>query len=247
MRASCTSCILKETRIRVCIEENNAIRGSHLQRQGHPALLFFKECWMGNRTRRHSDPFQCRVAISPGDWLEAYHAHGEGDIWLDLGCGKGELLAGLAEPNPSIFFIGIEVRRRIAERYFPRHRHLPNLVLLHGNVNLSVPSMMEQKKVQRIFINFPDPYDYKPRYRKRQMVNERLVEGLCEILAPAGVVSLKTDTKALFEEMDALLSIHLAPIPATAGASMEQAVLTEWERECIKKSLPVYAREYRLG
>jgi tRNA (guanine-N7-)-methyltransferase len=201
---------------------------------------------MSRRIRRHVDPFQCRFTITVDDWVERYRAHGQGDIWLDLGCGKGEFLAGLAEGNPSLFLIGIEVRRRITDRYFAKYKHLPNLVLLHGNANLSIPSMMGNQKVQRVFINFPDPYDHKARYKKRQMVNERLVEGLCEILAPRGVTSIKTDNQALFEEMDALLSVRLHPIPVPADASSGQLVLTEWENECRNKSMRVYSREYVL-
>jgi tRNA (guanine-N(7)-)-methyltransferase len=201
---------------------------------------------MSKRIRRHVDPFQCKVAITVEDWLEAYCAHGEGDIWLDLGCGKGEFLAGLAELNPGIFLIGIEVRQRIAERYFPKHKHLLNLLLLHGNVNLSIPSMMEHRKVQRVFIQFPDPYGLKPRYEKRRMVNESLVEGLCEILVPGGTVSLKTDSEPLFEVMDAMLSVRLQPIPTPVIRPAGEIVLTEWEEECRKKCIPVYSRAYRL-
>jgi tRNA (guanine-N7-)-methyltransferase len=202
---------------------------------------------MSKRIRRHVDPFQCKVAITIEDWLGPYCANGAGDIWLDLGCGKGEFLAGLAEQNPRIFFIGIEVRRRIAERYFPKRKHLPNLVLLHGNVNLSIPSMMEQRKVQRIFINFPDPYGHKPRYEKRQMVNEGLVEGLCEILVPGGSVAIKTDNETLFEAMNALLSVRLERIPSSPILPAAGSVPTEWEEECRKKAIHVYSGEYRLG
>jgi tRNA (guanine-N7-)-methyltransferase len=201
---------------------------------------------MSKRIRRHVDPFQCKVAVAVRDWLEPYRAHGEGDIWLDLGCGKGEFLEGLAERNPRVFFIGIEVRRRIAERYFPKRKHLPNLLLLHGNVNLSIPEMMDRRKVQRVFIHFPDPYGLKPRYVKRRMVNEGLVEGLREILDPGGTVAIKTDNKSLFEEMDALLSSRLEMIPSPAIPPAGGMVLTEWEEECRKKSIPVYSREYRL-
>jgi tRNA (guanine-N7-)-methyltransferase len=201
---------------------------------------------MSKRIRRHVDPFQCKVAITVEDWLEPYYAHGEGDVWLDLGCGKGEFLAGLAERNPRIFFIGIEVRRRIAERYFPKRKHLPNLLLLHGNVNLSIPSMMDHHKVQRVFVNFPDPYGHKPRYEKRRMVNEGLVEGLCEILVPGGTVAVKTDNESLFEGMDSLLSVRLEIIPSPVIPPEGGMVLTEWEEECRKKSIPVYSREYRL-
>ena len=195
---------------------------------------------MAKRIRRHVDPFQCRIAISPDEWLGPYRDHGEGDIWLDLGCGKGEFLAGLAKLYPHIFFMGIEIRGKIAEAHFPKYKHLPNLLLLHGNVNLSVPSMMDRRKAQRVFIHFPDPYTHKERYKKRRMVNKGLVEGLCEILGAGGAVSVKTDDKILFDDMDALLSTCLEPlshpIPPPAATS-----LSEWEKDCRAKDIAVYS------
>jgi len=202
---------------------------------------------MGNRIRRHVDPLQCQITLTTGDWLGAYHTHGEGEIWLDLGCGKGELLAGLARLHPGIFFMGIDVRKKIAVRFFSGYGHLPNLLLLHGNVNSSIPSLMGRWKVQRVFIHFPDPYDRKRRYKKRQMVDERLVEGICNILAPEGITSLKTDNQRLFGEMDQMFSARLKPLPARAADSSGGYVLTEWENECQKKSLPVFSRVYRFG
>ena len=201
---------------------------------------------MSNRIRRHVDPFQCRIVLSPEDWLTAYEAHGQGEIWMDLGCGKGEFLAGLAEIYPGVFFIGIDVRKKIAEKYFSKHQHLANLALLHGNVNLSIPMMMGGHKAQKVFIHFPDPYSHKDRYKKRRMVNEALVKGLCEILASGGTASVKTDDLSLFEDMDALLSARFEPTSTPISPSPEATVLTEWEQECIRKSMPVYSREYRL-
>lgn len=201
---------------------------------------------MGKRIRRHVDPFQCRVAVPPGSWLDRYRTHGEGEIWLDLGCGKGEFLVGLAERHPRIFFIGLEIRGRIAETHFPKHGHIPNLALLHGNANLSIPSMMDHRKVGKVFIHFPDPYTHKERYRKRRMVNPALVEGICQILAPGGTASVKTDDETLFDEMDALLSAGLEPLPGKKAPAKWGEPLSEWEKECLEKSIPVYSREYRL-
>ena len=201
---------------------------------------------MGKRIRRHVDPFQCRIVVSPESWLRQYRDHGEGEIWLDLGCGKGEFIADLAEHRPEIFFIGLEIRGKIAETYFPKYGHIPNLTLLHGNANLSIPSMMGCWKVQKVFVHFPDPYTHKDRYRKRRMVTRDLVKGICEILAPGGVTSVKTDDKILFDEMDALFSVRLEPVAAEEIQPAGGEGLSEWEEECRRKSIPVYSREYRL-
>lgn len=202
---------------------------------------------MGNRIRRHADPLQCRVAVGLDDWIGPYRSRGEGELWLDLGCGKGEFLAQLAAGRPAVFFIGIEVRLSIVRRFFPAYGHIPNLLLIHGNVNLSVPSMMGGRKAQRVLINFPDPFDHKPRYRKRRMVNEQLVEGISRILAPAGVVSVKTDRENLFHEMDALFRSRLEPLASKAGERpVGRPALSEWETECRRYSIPVFSMEYGL-
>ncbi len=201
---------------------------------------------MSNRIRRHADPFQCRIALSQDDWLETYRARGLDAIWLDLGCGKGELMASMAEVNPDVFFIGIELRKKIAEKFFPEFSHISNLLLLHGNVNLSIPSMMGQKKVQRVFINFPDPCDFKLRYKKRQMVNERLVHGIRDILTPDGIVSIKTDRQHLFQEMDSLFRSRMKPFKNLNPAYLGYGARSEWEADCLKKSNPIFSREYCL-
>jgi tRNA G46 methylase TrmB len=105
---------------------------------------------------------------------------------------------------------------------------------------------MDGRKVQKVFIHFPDPYSHKDRYKKRRIVNEAFVQGLCEILAAGGTVSVKTDDLALFQDMDALLSARLDPVPASMIQSAGATVLTEWEQECLKKIMPIYFREYRL-
>jgi len=72
------------------------------------------------------------------------------------------------------------------------------------------------------------------------------VEGLCEMLAAGGTVSVKTDDQSLFEDMDALLTARLDPLPISGNPSTDAQMLTEWEQECIRKSTPIYSREYRL-
>ena len=57
---------------------------------------------------------------------------------------------------------------------------------------------------------------------------------------------MKTDDKTLFDEMDGQLSMRLEPVAAPEAQPEGEAVLSEWERECEKKSIPIYSRHYRL-
>jgi len=79
------------------------------------------------------------------------------------------------------------------------------------------------------------------------MVNQSLVEAVCEILAPGGTASVKTDDRILFDEMDALLSMRLDSVGLPDAQQAGGAVMSEWEEDCRRKSVAVYSREYRLG
>ena len=61
-------------------------------------------------------PIRSRISDSTPLLAEGCEVHGRSDLWIDLGFGKGEFLAGLAEIYPGIFFIGVEVRKEVAEK-----------------------------------------------------------------------------------------------------------------------------------
>ena len=76
-----------------------------------------------------------------GSWkrfLKEKHAYFEGNIYLEIGCGRGHFLAGLGEFKPKDFFLGIESRSsvvlpviRLLSIFIARLLYIDNLCLLY--------------------------------------------------------------------------------------------------------------------
>lgn len=197
---------------------------------------------MGRRIRHHINPFHSRVQVTPDLWMDKYAAS-PGLLGLDIGCGKGEFVAALAQLNPKRFYIGVEIRRRIADAYFPPFAEIPNLALLHGNINLSLPAMCTDMALDEVYINFPDPYSKKQRLKKRRVVTPQLVEGLHCSMKDGATVFVQTDDRGLFGDIATLLSPRfqgLSDLARPGEFENPMHALTEWEKECQRKGKPVY-------
>lgn len=199
---------------------------------------------MGRRIRHHIDPFKCRIQLNQSDWIDKYKS---GSIEIDIGCCKGEFIAALAKMFPDKFFIGIEIRTTVAEKYFSLYNDIPNLALLNGNINLSLKSMFTDYKINKVYINFPDPYTKKRRYIKRRIVTKELVNDLYNVMEDNGNIFIQTDHSDLFEDMDELFKAKFNSNTDLCKALLllnNYNITSSWEIECAKKHIPVCRAVY---
>ncbi len=171
------------------------------------------------------------------------YAASPGPVCLDIGCGKGEFAAALARANPHRFYVGVEIRMAVANAYFPLYADRPNLALLCGNINLSLPAMCGTVALDEAYINFPDPYSRKHCLKKRRIVTPEFVGRLHCAMGDGASLFIQTDDRSLFDDMAGLLtplfhSTRDLDRPETTG-NPTQAV-TEWEKECLRKGKPIY-------
>lgn len=191
---------------------------------------------MAKRIRHHINPFKSHDRIRQEDWIGKYKQF-SGPVHMDIGCAKGVFVSELAKKLPEIFFIGIELRPEMGKKYFPAYEEIPNLALLCGNINLSLSSMFPEPLVDVAYINFPDPYTFKNRDRKKRMVNADFVKDLAGVLKPEGNVFVQTDQMDLFTDMHNLFlkefscltdAVHPEEVENQTGAQ------SAWEIQCEK-------------
>ena len=128
-------------------------------------------------------------------------------VELELGCGKGLFLAGLAPSNPSTNFIGIDLKdtvlgpakRNIEAAFEEAGRKPDNVVLTAMNIERIGDCMGPDDAVQRIDINFCNPWP-RPKHHKRRLTHPRQLENYKKILVPGGEISFKTDDDSLFAD-----------------------------------------------
>jgi tRNA (guanine-N7-)-methyltransferase len=121
---------------------------------------------------------------------------------LEIGFGTGEVIGTLAEKNPGIDYLGIEVHRSGVGRLLLRaaQSKLANLrVVCHDAVEV-LKAAIPDESFDTILIFFPDPW-HKKRHHKRRLIGADFVETLADKLRPSGILRLATDWQAYAEQM----------------------------------------------
>lgn len=130
-----------------------------------------------------------------GKWHSDFF-HNSNPIVLELGCGKGEYTVGLARKFPDKNFIGIDIKgaRMWTGACQARDEGLANVAFLRTDIEL-LTRFFAPGEVAEIWITFPDPQMKKVRKR---LTGTRFLELYRNVLAPAGVINLKTDSPFLY-------------------------------------------------
>jgi len=115
------------------------------------------------------------------------------EVWLEVGFGSGEHLAGQAEAHPDVGFIGSEVFlngvgslvRHVAER------NLANVRVFDNDVRLLLPSL-PPGSLGRVSLLFPDPWP-KARHAKRRFINREMLDRLAALLIDGAELRVASD------------------------------------------------------
>lgn len=120
-------------------------------------------------------------------------------IVLELGCGKGEYTIGQALRFPEKNFIGVDIKGNRIWRGAKTalENGLTNVRFLRTQIEM-IPAYFAPGEVQEIWITFPDPQPNKPKTKKR-LTSHQFIERYRQILAPNGIMHLKTDNRMLYE------------------------------------------------
>jgi len=132
-----------------------------------------------------------------GNWKDVF----ENDLPLhvEIGCGKGGFITQLAQKNPDINYIAIEklidVLVLAAEK--AKTNGITNIRFILGDAAL-LEDMFEKSEVERIYINFCDPW-HKTKHKKRRLTHASFLDIYKNVLSEDGWIYFKTDNKDLFE------------------------------------------------
>ena len=128
---------------------------------------------------------------------------------LEIGFGVGEVIGSLAENNPHIDYLGIEVHRPGVGRLLLRaaQAHVRNLrVICHDAVEV-MRDKMGDGCLDEILVFFPDPW-HKKRHHKRRLIDPAFVDLAASRLRAGGVLRLATDWQAYAEQMLAVCNAN---------------------------------------
>ena len=166
---------------------------------------------MHMRTKKWAKP---ELAVCPyftdeaethrGHWRERFE-HDQ-PLYLELGCGKGVSTAAMVYDNPDVNFIAMDItcnvlgdtRRNIAKTY--GDAPVKNVMIARYNIEDIRKVFAPEDRIERIYINFCNPWTKRPKYAKRRLTHPRQLMQYRDFLVDGGEIWFKTDDIALFTE-----------------------------------------------
>jgi tRNA (guanine-N7-)-methyltransferase len=120
-------------------------------------------------------------------------------ITLELACGKGEYSTNLGRQYKHRNFIGVDIKgnRIYVGAKAALAEGLDNVAFLRTQIG-QLTTYFEKDEVSEIWIIFPDPFLRKSRAKNR-LTHPRFLRLYQQILAPGGLIRLKTDSRELYD------------------------------------------------
>ena len=140
-----------------------------------------------------------------GKWSSLFE--NDNPIRLELGCGKGGFISQLASNNPNINYIAIDMvdamlglaKRNIEAVYNEKFIPINNVYLTRYDIERILLIMDDNDKIDRIYINFCNPWP-RGKHRKKRLTHTRQLEKYRQFLKDKGEVYFKTDDDGLFND-----------------------------------------------
>ncbi len=138
-----------------------------------------------------------------GKWKEYFGNNHP--IHLELGCGKGQFISELTSENLDINYIAIDLvdamlglaKRNVEAKYKEKNIEPQNIVLTRFDIERILLILEEQDQIERIYINFCNPWP-KGKHRKKRLTHTRQLEKYRVFLKDNGEIYFKTDDDDLF-------------------------------------------------
>ena len=120
-------------------------------------------------------------------------------LWVEVGCGKGKFTAETAEANPDVLLIAVERCREamVVAMEKAKAMELKNVFFIDMDV-AEIESIFGAEEIDRLFINFPDPWPRK-KNAKRRLTHRGFLDKYCRVVRLGGEIHYKTDNAPLFE------------------------------------------------
>ncbi len=186
--------------------------------------------------------------IYKGKWTTLFG--NSNPIHLEIGCGKGGFISQMAEKNPDINYIAVELCVDVVIMAMEKvmGMGLKNVYFINCDAKTLI-DLFEKSEVSRIYLNFSDPWP-KSHHKKRRLTHRGFLDVYKAILQEGGELHFKTDNRKLFEfslnefadydvkMQNICLDLH--------NSNFEGNIMTEYEKAFSEKGFPIFRCELKF-
>jgi len=134
------------------------------------------------------------------DWEELFGNRNPLNLEIGFGVGNFIIEMGIREPNEN--FIGIDFYHKGIRKVITRiaKYEICNARIVYGDAKEKIPLLFAPEELNRVYINFPDPWP-KKRHHKRRLIKPNFIKILAEKLKCSGEIHIATDHEAYAMEI----------------------------------------------
>jgi tRNA (guanine-N7-)-methyltransferase len=200
------------------------------------------------RIRQHVNPLKSDLLdIADVPRIEAGAGRA---VEVELGSAEAHFLIERAARDRETLFVGIEIRRELAEATAMAcaGAGVANVRSVFANMSVDMGRLFAAGSVRRFFLNFPDPW-FKSRQHKRRVIGPGLVGDVARALAPGGELYVQTDIFAL--ALDAMAALEATPafVNVEGGWTFARGnpygAKSRRERQCEAEGVRIWRLLYR--
>jgi len=131
-----------------------------------------------------------------GKWSELFAE--SRPLYLEIGCGRGGFITGMAKLRPERNYLGVEGLRSVALRALQNvsSQGCPNIRIAAQYIN-DPGEWFSDNEISGLYLNFSDPWP-KDRHSKRRLTSAGYMDQYKRILKPGSSIEIKTDNENLF-------------------------------------------------
>ncbi len=176
------------------------------------------------------------------NWCEVFG--NANPIRLEIGCGKGDFVKGMAEKYPDINFIAVEKATDIIVLALEKIKAagLENVRFINIDAE-KLEECFHENMFDTLYINFCDPWP-KKRHAKRRLTSPVFLNLFKKLLTKGGSIHFKTDNRDLFDySLETFPEAGYRLTDITFDLHTEEldddCVKTEYERNFIAKGFKI--------
>ena len=180
-----------------------------------------------------------------GRWSEVFG--NDNPIHVEIGCGKGSFVVGMAKLHPDVNFIAKEKVEDVIVMAMEKaiENEVQNVRLMDLDAE-RIEDFFEKGEICRIYLNFSDPWK-KGKQAKRRLTHKNFLDRYKNVLNSGDYIWFKTDNRKLFEfSLNSFCAedFKLRNITLDLHESgFEGNVITEYEQRFMDLGQPIYRLE----
>lgn len=191
------------------------------------------------------------ITTQNGDMLCFSEIFGNSNVVrMEIGCGKGQFIAEIAERHPDINFIAVEKERNVillaCEKI--KSRGIKNVRFICCAAEY-LPRFIPKHSIELIYLNFSCPFP-KNKYLKHRLTHRDFLSIYKDILTQNGEIHQKTDNMHFFEFSIEEFSFSGYKIKNVSldlhGSDFEGNIVTEYEKRFSDLGQPIYRLEAQV-